>query len=97
MPKRLVTIGEGKVEPRILDLEGKAREDIVDYSSKEVILEKGKTPSLETLERIRILRLELVEIVLTKSIDPYLSSFLENSLLGREVVSILFSILGEEN
>jgi len=84
------------VEPRILDLEGKAREDIVDYSSGEIVLEKGKVPSLETLERIRVLRLELVEVVLEKDIGPYLSSFLEDSLLGREVVSILFSILGEE-
>jgi len=81
----------------MLGSKGRARERVVDYNSGEIILEKGEVPSLETLERVGVLRLELVEIILTKGINPYLSSFLEDSILGREVASILFSIVGVED
>ena len=86
----------------MLDKEGRAREDLVDLESGEYILEKGKEPSLEAIERVGTLRLELVDKVLEKldynlSIDTYLYSFLEESILGREVVSILFSTIGEED
>lgn len=87
----------------MLDSKGRARERVVDYRSGEVILEEGEIPSLETIERVGTLRLELVELVLEGlSSNPigYSNSFyrfLVESRLGLEVIELTFALVGEED
>lgn len=86
----------------MLDLKGRAIEDIVDIESGEIVLEKGEIPSLDTLGRVGALRTTLVEDLLdrlsyNKAIDTYIYSYLKEDTLGREVVSILFSIIEKED